>query len=198
MKGKYQSGFTLIEMLVSVALFTIVMTIALSVILSVIDGNKRTQSVNSVVNNLNSSIDSMVRDMKTGFRYNCDDILPVAPSTPSSCVSSVATQVLSFTSTITGDQRSVRYKYIPATATAGGYIVKAVCTTPATCPSGDGTRITSSEINVTDMRMYVKPGAAGVSQPGILLIISGTAKTNPTTVSNFSLQTFVSRRLLNI
>jgi prepilin-type N-terminal cleavage/methylation domain-containing protein len=198
-------GFTLVEMLVSVALFTIVMTIGLSVILSVVDGNKKTQSINSVVNNLNSSIDSMVRDMKTGIEYRCNhdgnDHLPITKGNASDCTnSSESSPSISFISTITGTERSVKYEYVPPNETSGvvGYISKVTCPPPLQGPCSDPIRITSPEINVTDMRMYVKAGINGQYQPGILLVIGGTARINPTTVSNFYIQTFVSRRVLNI
>jgi prepilin-type N-terminal cleavage/methylation domain-containing protein len=48
-KYKNQKGFTLVEMLVSVALFSIVMTIATSTIFSIIAGNRKAQAINSVV-----------------------------------------------------------------------------------------------------------------------------------------------------
>ncbi len=197
-KVSSQKGFTLIEMLVSVALFTIVMTVGLGVILSVVEGNKKTQSINSVVNNLNSSIDSMVRDMKTGLWYKCDANLPVLPGVSTCTDSSVSTPVLSFISTISGGERSVSYHFVPSNINGTpGYIEKTSCSAAGVCDAVP-TRITSPEVNITDMRMYVKSGLSGVDQPGILLIIGGTAKINPATVSNFYLQTFVSRRVLNI
>lgn len=198
-----QKGFTLVEMLVSVALFTAVMSVGLSVILSVIDGNKKTQSINSVVNNLNSSIDSMIRDMKTGIEYRCNSTgnehMPVQKGASSDCLSSeAAITSMSFISTITGTERSVKYEFVPSPAEGeSGYITKATCPQIGACTAED-LRITSPEINVTDMRMYLKEGSPGSSQPGILLIIGGTAKVNPTTFSDFYLQTFVSRRVLNI
>ena len=204
-RGK--NGFTLIEVLVSVGLFVIVMMVSLTVILSVVDGNKKSQAINTVVNNLNSSIDSMVRDMKTGTNYQCAAVLTaggspaltlpsVLKSSSSGCVSSTATGAINFVSTITGSERSVRYEYVAQVGSTPGYIAKEVCTTSCT---GTRTSITSSEINITDMRMYVKSPAAGSqSQPGIFIIISGTAKINATTVSDFHLQTYVSQRILNI
>lgn len=198
-------GFTLVELLVSVSLFTIVMTIGLSVILSIIDGNKKTQAINSVVNNLNSSIDSMVRDMKTGIEYRCNqddnDHLPINKGESSFCTSAGDSYPsVSFISTITGRERDVMYEFVPANAITGvgGHITKTTCDRPLIGTCSDAVRITSPEINVTDMRMYVKAGLNGVFQPGILLVIGGTAQINPTTISNFYLQTFVSRRVLNI
>lgn len=199
-----QKGFSLVELLVSVALFTIVMTIGLSVILSIIDGNKKTQSINSVVNNLNSSIDSMVRDIKTGIEYKCNsnpdsfDHLPItAKGLASDCDITQSYRSVSFLSTITGTERGVKYTYVPPTSNSSGYINKEVCSSSNSCDNAP-IRITSPEINVNDMRIYPKNMTGGINQPGFLIVIGGTAKINPTTTSNFYLQTFVSQRVLNI
>ena len=67
-----ERGFTLIEVMVSVSLFAMVMTLSLGAILSIIDGNKKAQAINAVANNLNFAVESMVRDIKTGYAYTCD------------------------------------------------------------------------------------------------------------------------------
>jgi prepilin-type N-terminal cleavage/methylation domain-containing protein len=204
-----KKGFTLIEMLVSVGLFTIVMTIALSVILSIVDGNKKAQAINSVVDNLNSSIDSMVRDMKTGLHYTCTGGVPLAAlyGYDESCSPTTSIDHLSFVSTITGSEHSVEYLYVAAAGNEGGYIEKIDC--PALA-FGDSTtclqptRITAPEINITDMRMYATSPApqsvagGATTQPGVFIIISGTAQVNPQTLSDFHLQTYVTQRVLNI
>lgn len=193
-------GFTLIEVLVSVGLFVIVMMISLTVILSVVDGNKKSQAINSVVDNLNSSIDSMVRDLKTGTNYQCltASDMPVNKALANGSIGcgvmSTAKTGINFISTITGTERSVRYEYNGPIGAAPGYISKKVCNPGCGAPIA----ITSPEINITDMRMYVKSPGPKVGQPGIFIIISGTAKLNATTVSDFHLQTYVSQRVLNL
>ncbi len=189
-----KNGFTLIEMLVSVALFMVVMTVGLSVILSIVDGNKKTQAIGSVVNNLNASIDSMVRDLKTGYKYDCTGSLTPVYSTGCS-PSSTAKSQISFISTLSGGARAVEYEYIAGSVNQPGYIQKIVC------PGGicsAAVRVTSPEINVTDFRMYVSTPPATQGQPGIFIVIGGTAKVNATTISDFHLQTFVTQRILNI
>ena len=64
-------GFTLIEMLVSVALFAIVMLIAGSTLLSLVYANRKAQALQSVMNNLNISLDDMVRNVRMGSNYRC-------------------------------------------------------------------------------------------------------------------------------
>src|SRR3989344_9617277 len=71
LKSQPEKGFTLVETLVALGLFAMVMVVAVGIILSVISSNRQNQAVNVVVNNLNYSIESMVRDIKTGFAYRC-------------------------------------------------------------------------------------------------------------------------------
>ncbi len=207
-KRTTKKGFTLIELLVAVGLFTIVMSISLGVIMSIIDGNKKSQAVSSVSNNLNFAIESMVRDIKTGYDYRCDPTAFAIPSllkgSSPTCNSGAALTSLSLISTIasadTNEERSVKYEFIAPTPTSEGYISKSICDT-STCHVGS--RITSPEINITEMKFYVKNDAShqgnpNAIQPGVFLLIKGTAKINPTTVSDFSLQTYISQRLLKI
>jgi len=58
-------GFTLIEMLVSISLFSIVLVIVLGAMLTIINVNRRAQALASVINNFNASIESMNRVIKS-------------------------------------------------------------------------------------------------------------------------------------
>ncbi len=64
-------GFTLIEMMVSVALFAVVMTVCIDVLLSLVNANRKAQALQSVMNNLNIALDGMVRAVREGSVYHC-------------------------------------------------------------------------------------------------------------------------------
>lgn len=66
-----QSGFTLIEMIVSLALFSIVVTISVGALLVLIASNERLQEEQSVMTNLSFALDSMTREIRTGTHYFC-------------------------------------------------------------------------------------------------------------------------------
>jgi len=70
-KLRTQFGFTLIEMMVAVALFSVVMTVSISALLSLVDANRKAQAMQSVMNNLNVSLDGMVRAVRMGTQYHC-------------------------------------------------------------------------------------------------------------------------------
>lgn len=67
-----QSGFTLVEMIVSLALFSIVITIAVGSLLVIVASNEQLQDEQSVMTNLSFALDSMTREIRTGTDYYCD------------------------------------------------------------------------------------------------------------------------------
>ena len=64
-------GFSLVEMIVSVGIFSIVMLAATSAYLTLIALDRRARAGNDVVNNLSFAIDSMARAIRTGDDYAC-------------------------------------------------------------------------------------------------------------------------------
>lgn len=66
-----RSGFTLVEVLVSVALFTIVMTTAVSALIIILDANRKAQNISNTINNAFFTFETMSRLMRTGVNYHC-------------------------------------------------------------------------------------------------------------------------------
>jgi prepilin-type N-terminal cleavage/methylation domain-containing protein len=64
-------GFTLIEMIVSLALFSVVVTVAVGALLMLIGANDQLQGEQSVMTNLSFALDSMTREIRTGTNYYC-------------------------------------------------------------------------------------------------------------------------------
>lgn len=64
-------GFTLIEMIVSLGVFSIVVTIAIGAMLILINTNQQLQTEQSVMTNLSFALDTMTREIRTGYNYFC-------------------------------------------------------------------------------------------------------------------------------
>lgn len=62
-------GFTLIEMIVSLTLFSAVITIAVGAFLVLLAANKQLQEEQAVLTNLSFALDSMTREIRTGSGY---------------------------------------------------------------------------------------------------------------------------------
>jgi prepilin-type N-terminal cleavage/methylation domain-containing protein len=67
------SGFTLIEMIVSLGVFSIVVTTAVGALLMLISTNQQLQAEQSVMTNLSFALDTMTREIRTGLNYYCAD-----------------------------------------------------------------------------------------------------------------------------
>ncbi len=93
---KKQSGFTLIEIIVSLALFSVVITIAVGALLILIASNRQLQNEQSVLSNLSFALDSMTREIRTGTNYYC-----AAGTTSGS--NQIFTDGVSLTASLVGD-----------------------------------------------------------------------------------------------
>ncbi len=71
-KQTNQRGFTLIEMIVSLGVFSVVVTTAVGAMLVLIATNQQLQAEQSVMTNLAFALDTMTREMRTGYNYYCD------------------------------------------------------------------------------------------------------------------------------
>ena len=68
----HTAGFTLIEMIVSLALFATVSTVAVGSLLVLIDNNRELRGEQSLITNVSFALDMMARDIRTGFDYVCE------------------------------------------------------------------------------------------------------------------------------
>lgn len=202
----YKKGFTLIEVLVSLALFSVVLVIAGGTTVSVIDINKRNQIISSVVNNLNYSIDSMVRDVKTGYLYKCDyggttytvEALKGSQEPgDGDCQNSIT-----LVSTISGQDVVVKYEFVQP-VDSNGYIQKTIyndgTASPYSITDKINVKIDQAQFTVTNPdALDCEGGACEYGQPSVFVVIKGKAGNQEIEVSKFYVQTFISQRVINI
>lgn len=191
-------GFTLVEMVISVGIFAMVMVTALAIIMSFINDNKKSQAINAVVTNLNFALDSMVRDIKTGYKY--DDGL-VSDENEITLISTLYNQ--------TTDEKRVTYALQAENGSSPGGILKTSCDVNEdhvvdefSCITS---LITSPEINVTELKFYTDKGVPSSSQPNVFITIKGESAQKDASggdftggAANFTIQTLVTQRVLNI
>ncbi len=67
-----EGGFSLIEMIVSLGIFSVIVTTAVGALLVLISTNQKLQGEQSVMTNLSFALDSMTREIRTGYNYYCD------------------------------------------------------------------------------------------------------------------------------
>lgn len=73
-KLKTNKGFTLVEMITAVALFSVVMVVGMGALLNVLNANKQAQAIQTAVNNLNLAMEMMSREIRTGIDYHCGEV----------------------------------------------------------------------------------------------------------------------------
>ena len=194
------TGFTLIEMLVALSLFTIVVTIAVGAFLSLIGASKSVQGEQSVITTLTFVLDSMTREIRTGTNYYCDtrsvldDATQVSTSTVRNCTG--GSDGLSFVeagSSITAGavSRRISYYYDNSSSTNRTVMRKVGNGTPQSIVS-DGITVTSAQFFVTGVdRLGL---GTDVNQPTVTIILEARDENGATT----TLQTTVTQRELDI
>ena len=180
-----KSGFTLVELMVSVSVFVIIMVISLGSILSIFDANKKSQTLRTVMDNLNFSLEAMTRNIRFGTNYHCDATVgDIATPAPRDCSSGATSMVVK-----TADGKKVAYKL------SGGRITRSI-------NGGSDYFVTSSDVTITDLKFRVvgsTPYSVGndLYQPQIVITINGFSGVKATTKSSFSLETTVSQRMFD-
>ena len=199
-----QAGFTLIEMLVSIALFAIVMVVCVGALLALVSANKKAQALESVMNNLNISLDDMVRSMREGSEFNCGatGIPNLSGGNNADCTNgSVIFSFAPYGSDVTKVAQRTAYEYVHSAPNticvtqtgAGGCIVRSE-------NGGPFSSLTAPEVSITSMEFYVVGTASGDAiQPRVIMTINGTAGgLNVKSSTTFHLQATAVERALDL
>ena len=175
-----QGGFTLIEMIVSIALFSFVMLATTTVLLSVVDANHKAQGLKTTINNLSLTLESIARNLRTGSSYvtvNSNDVCPFGGEDNIGYVDQYGSSVIYQQNG--GTIQIIRGETI--------------------------SDMTASEITINRLCFYVVgQDPADQIQPKILITAGGivniasTAGAKMKTTSRFDLQTLVSQRLPDV
>lgn len=171
-------GFTLIELLVSIGLFSVVVIIVAGSVSSIINANKQAQVVTSVVNNLNFTLESMTRAIKTGEMS--DSFLSAG----------VCAESISLTDAM---GRDVTYEKTTITGPDGN--PRGAINLTVVSPSGTAdSPITAPEIVIENLQFCPLAG----SQPAAFFTVSGSMTLAGGIGTDFHVQTTVAQRALKI
>lgn len=168
-KQKKQSGFTLIELMVSVAIFTVVALMISIVFVSLAQANRRARNIKLLVDNVNFAMDSMVLELKTSTEFECVDL-------SDSCDS------LEYTKLGSLERFNNGFKF-----DGEKYSINQV--------DRDGSEIslTSSQVKIEDLKFVLVNNDQQQKQQGVYVYVKASAQ-EKNTVVDFNLQTFVSAR----
>jgi prepilin-type N-terminal cleavage/methylation domain-containing protein len=178
LKKRNNKGFTLVELMVSVSIFAIVLLICSGSILSVLDANRKSQSLRSVMDNLNSTLEGMTRNIRFGYAYHCGT--GGSTASPQDCISGDSTFYMN------GAQIIYRLNGSSIERSTNGGI--------------NYYKITSPDLVIQNLKFYVLGSTIypDLNQPRVIISITGYVGVKQTTGSTFTLETTISQRKLDI
>jgi prepilin-type N-terminal cleavage/methylation domain-containing protein len=199
-------GFTLIEMLVALMIFSIVVVVAMAALVKIIDANKKSQTIQNAVVNMSFTMESMTRELRTGSTYYC----AVLPSGTDISVTSLSTQNVSactggvtggtgqgvgfaFLSNISGGScRLIKaYELVPDPSSSGTFIFKKASQTSCGAALSFVPVIDTAAVAITGYYAAV----SNVQYPLLFLKIDGASGSKESTKTYFTIQTAASPRL---
>jgi prepilin-type N-terminal cleavage/methylation domain-containing protein len=199
--NKSQSkGFSLIELMVSLSVFAIVMVVSTSTLLSYIDANAKAQALYSATTNLSFALDSMTREIRTGYHYYCKldnnpqpgDNLPANDKT-GDCPKNNPGNYITFVRE--KDDTRVGYRLngtrLEQKMTIGGQ------TTDWVPLTADDVVIDVFELVFLDTEPYIQNNT-DIAQPHGLLTIKGHVNNGLDVDTDFNIQTHIVQRRLDI
>ena len=192
---RYERGFTLVELIVSIGLFSIVMLVSVGALLALTGANRKAQALQSVMNNLNIALDGMVRSIRMGSYYHCDTNTPSDISVAKDCAIDGGSLIAFKPFCDENCDQSNRWVYYYDVSDKRIYKSEQGGANPVA--------LTSSEITMDNMRFYVAGTATGNSgdteQPKVVITLTGTADaTNAKTKTTFNIQATAVQRQLDL
>lgn len=171
-----KSGFTLLEMLVSVGIFSVVVITAISVLISIRDAQQKAGNIQNIQDNIRFLMEFMTKEMRQGSQY-----------TGTGCVLDECTG----------------FSFLSATGQTVGYCLEAsvIRRTVGGIQCSAGSAMTSSNAQITRLVFYLVGETAGPSdgQPRVTIAISGRSSiAKVKTESQFDLQTTITQRIRDL
>ena len=198
---KKNSGFTIIETMISISIFIIVVMIGMNALLNASFIHQKNRDQRSIMDNLTFIMEDMSRNIRTGYNYYCTNggMSVVVGGTPQSCVS--GNQAIVF-ETADGNPNTLSdqwiYNIYPSDDGIGYNIWKSIGGS-----NGTFVQLNPEEIKLDGTSGFIVTGAESSTdsnpnkqQPLVTIRLVGTITTKGVAMP-FSLQTTVSQRNLD-
>lgn len=174
-------GYSLLELIVSLGLFSLVMLVVMGVYVTLLSVDREARASNQLSASLTFAVESMARSIRTGTQYACNGSTSV-PNCPSGGGS------ITFLNT---ENQTVTY--LLRTDGSLGQCIGGSCT------SSSAVALTDRRITINDLRFYVRGvGATDALQPYVTFALSGTMITDEGETTTFSVQTSATQRYIEL
>ena len=188
---KTMKGYSLVEMIVAVGLFSIVMLLATAAYATLVDLDRQSRASSDLVHNLSFALESMARSIRTGSRYACGETPGTNCQTGGSCFSFTDEQ-----------ERDLSYLLKPDGSIGrvlmgdghGNYL--------RSCTPANAISLTDPNVTIDSLVFYLSGAARGDAiQPHVVFTVSGSInvkRNGVITPTRFSVETEATERLLDI
>ena len=180
--SSFKKGFTLLEMVVSVGLFSIIVTTAISIMLQVSNAQLKASGVQTILDNIRFSLELITKEIRTGNSYAAN----------STCAAGIK-----FKTSLNEDR--VYYLDIPTKI-----VMRATAAiTPADCDglSGVVQPFTSEDVEISRLDFQIKGQNLGPDdgQPWVIVNLAGKSKGPKYQLdSSVNLQTAIVQRIRDL
>lgn len=210
-----QGGFLVIELIVAITIFGIVMSICIGSLIMVVDSNRKVQALQSVLNNLQITLDSVTKTLAAGHQYYCGEDSNFNDTLDCSFEDTASDHyAISFISNENLDGESdtcdaMIYRFNAGTdEPEDGFVERQryvadreydVNGLPIGCGSWQSTedwvRMTAPEVNIVDLKFFVTGSTPGApEQPKVSIVAKGDASSGPRGErTSFLVQTLVTQ-----
>lgn len=176
-----KSGFTLVELLVSLTLLSVVFLITMGMVVSTNLQVRQTRQERRVMDNLNFAVEHMVRSITYGKDYLCGAGSPCPIQLGGSPSIQFTGYYLDLANSTIAFTRNV-------SSTGQGYIERAV--------NGQIASLTDPAIDIQELTFYIY-NLTPPMQPRVVIVVKGISNATATP-RPFLIQTTVSQRALNL
>lgn len=187
-------GFTLVELMVSLTIFSIVMVISTGTLLIMIDINAKAQAIYSSTTNLTFSLDNITRELRTGHHYYCDtdpgEGIGLIGGTRD-CPASEDANYIAFTRE--RDDKRTGFRL------SGSSIEQKIDTGPWVPLTSEDVVVENFELVVDNTETYYPyPANGDTDQPVVDLFISGYVDNGLDNTTDFTIQSRIIQRRLDL
>ena len=173
------TGFTLVELLVAIGIFSVIMTLSAGAYLIMIGVSQRAQGVALAADNLAFVFENMTRSIRTGSGYSCSG---------GDCSGGAS---FSF---ISASGESITYSFVPPAGDTKGYVRQMVDGTPLS--------LTDPGVNITSLAFHLSgsagTGAGDYHQPFLRVTVAGSVDVGHGENFSFSMETASVMRNLDL